>query len=129
MSAIVLDTNILIDHIHGFAPWVKSFLKAGNVQLIIPTIVVAEYLNASQVETQLGQKRSKEYLSWFVKQDLNEEIAEILGRILRQKTYPPSAGLADLIIASTTIFLNAKLATNNKSDFKNIPNLKFFDPK
>ena len=129
MNSIVLDTNILIDHIHGFAPWLKSFLKAGNVQLVIPTIVVAEYLNATQVETKLGQKRSKEYLSWFVKQDLTEDIAKILGTLLRRKTYPQGAGLADLIIASTAIFLNAKLATNNMTDFKNIPNLKFFDPK
>lgn len=84
---------------------------------------------AKEVEKTSARTKIEEYLSLFFKQDLTEEIAKILGRILRQKTYPPGASLADLIIAATTIYLNAKLATNNKTGFKDIPDLKFFDPK
>lgn len=130
MRTVVVDTNILIDNVHGFAPWVDTFLKSPQAyRLVIPTIVIAEYLTAQEVEKRSGRAKTEEYLSLFFKQDLTEEIAEILGRILRQKTYSPSAGFADLIIAATTIFLNAKLATNNKTDFKDILDLKFFDPK
>lgn len=130
MNTIVLDTNILIDNIHGFAPWVNKLLRSGNnFRLVIPTIVIAEYLTDKKVETELGRKRSEEYLAWFIKQDLTEGIAQVLGTILRRKTYSPSAGTADLIIAATTIYLNAELATSNKADFAKIPHLKLFDPK
>lgn len=128
MKAIVLDTNILIDYIKGFAPWVDNFFDENDVKLVIPTIVIAEYLNDKKVETKLGAEESKKFLSWFEKQDLNEEIAHILGRILRRKTFVVSAGLADLIIAATTIHLDAKLATRNKADFAKIPDLAFFEP-
>lgn len=129
MKIIVLDTDILIDNIYGFAPWVKIFLQSENVKLVVPTIVIAEYLNDKKAETELGEKESKKYLSWFQTQDLNEEIAYILGMILRRKMYASRAGLADLIIASTAIYLDAELATRNKADFSKIPNLRFFDPK
>lgn len=129
MKIIVLDTDILIDNIYGFAPWVKIFLQSENVKLVAPTIVIAEYLNDKKAETELGEKESKKYLSWFQTQDLNEEIAYILGMILRRKMYSSGAGLADLIIASTAIYLDAELATRDKADFAKIPNLRFFDPK
>lgn len=130
MRTVVLDTNVLIDNVHGFAPWVDTLLKSlQTYRLVIPTIVIAEYLTAQEVEKTSARAKTEEYLSLFFKQDLTEEIAKILGRILRQKIYPPGADLADLIIAATTICLNAKLATNNKIDFKDIPDLKFFDPK
>lgn len=128
MKTIVLDTDILIDNIYGFAPWVKTFLLSGEVKLVIPTIVIAEYLNDKKAEAELGEKESRKYLSWFQTQDLNEEIAYILGRILRRKTYSSGAGLADLIIASTVLYLKAQLATRNKTDFAKIPDLVFFEP-
>lgn len=52
----------------------------------------------------------------------------MLGKILRDKTYPKGAGLADLIIAATTICLKGELATRNRQDFARIPNLVFFEP-
>lgn len=129
MKIIVLDTNILIDNIYGFAPWVKIFLQSEDVKLVTPTIVIAEYLNDKKAETELGEKESKKYLSWFQTQDLNEEIAYILGMILRRRIYASGASLTDLIIAATAIYLNAELATRNKADFAKIPKLRFFDPK
>ncbi|MBI2028692.1 MAG: PIN domain-containing protein [Candidatus Levybacteria bacterium] len=130
LKAIVLDTNILIDNVHGFVPWVDSLQKREHeYRLILPTIVVAEYLTARQVETTEGYERSKRYLSLFEKMDLTVEIAEILGQILRRKTYSQGANTADLIIASTAIYLDGELATNNRADFAKIPDLRLFDPK
>lgn len=130
MRRIVLDTDILIDNVHGFAPWLDELLgRKDEHRLIIPTIVISEYLTAQEIETLTGVERSKRYLGLFSKQDLTEEIAEILGTMLRRKTYVSTASLADLIIAATTIHLEAELATRNKDDFDKIPNLSFFDPK
>lgn len=129
MKTIILDTDILIDHVHGFAPWVDILMKnPKDITLILPTIVIAEYHTAQELEKKEGFEKSKKYLSVFKTQSLTSEIAEILGRILRQKTYLSQAGLADLIIASTAIFLQAQLATRNKKDFARIPGLHFFDP-
>lgn len=129
MKILVLDTNILIDNVHGFAKWLDKLLKSSVYQLVIPTIVVAEYLTAQEVETENGKLKSANYLSTFQHQNLNDDIAEILGQILRRKSHVQDAGLSDLIIAATAVYLNAELATNNRDDFKNIPGLKFFDPK
>lgn len=130
MKTIVLDTNILIDNVHGFSPWVDYLLRqAEEYVLIVPTIVIAEYLTAQEAETFEGNSKSKSYLMLFKTMDLTSGIAEVLGKILRQKTYSMGANTGDLIIASTAIFLDAELATNNKKDFAEIPNLRLFDPK
>lgn len=129
MKTIVLDTNILIDNVHGYAKWVDDFLKREEFQLVVPTIVVAEYLTAQEAETKTGYESSKSYLSTFKICDLTSEIAEVLGQVLRRKSYVLGASLADLIVAATAIYLNAELATSNKKDFAKIPDLKFFNPE
>lgn len=130
MITIVLDTNVLIDNVHGFASWVDQLLnRPHQFRLVVPTIVVAEYLSAQEIETEKGKEKSEDYLSLFIKQDLTEEIAKELGTILRRKTYISGASISDLIVAATAIYLEAELATGNKSHFSKIPNLKFFDSK
>lgn len=130
MKTIVLDTNILIDNVHGFAPWLDYLLnQVQEYQLVVPTIVVAEYLTAQEAETAQGSSKSKSYLALFESADLTFGIAETLGQILRRKTYAPGADFSDLMIASTAIYLNAELATRNKADFAKIPNLRFFNPR
>lgn len=130
MKTVVLDTNILIDNVHGFALWVSVLLEnTVGYRVIVPTVAVAEYLTAQEIETVRGKGRSKKYLSLFRIQDLTFEIAEVLGTILRRKSHPKGADFADLIIASTTIYLDAELATRNKSHFQGISGLRFFDPK
>ena len=130
MRNVVLDTNILIDNVHGFAKWVDEALnKSQEYQLIVPTIVAAEYFTAQETETPVGYLRSKNYLTLFKTVNFTFEIAEVLGKILRRKTYTASASTGDLIIASTAIYLDAELATRNKVDFSKIPNLRFFEPK
>lgn len=129
MNTVVLDTNILIDNVHGFAPWLSDCLaKPESFQFVIPSIVFAEYFAAQELEIKVEVDKSRAYLALFTMQDLTIDIAETLGTLLRRKTHPPSAGLGDLIIASTAITLNAPLATRNKNHFANIPNLRFFDP-
>lgn len=131
MQNIVVDTNILIDYANGHAKWLDSFLEIrnSNAKLILPTIAIAEYFTSTSLEDKHNAETADKTFSFFTKQDLNESIAKILGRILRRRTYVPSAGVADLIIAATAIYLDAELATRNKTDFAKIPNLRFFDPK
>lgn len=128
---IVVDTDILIDYANGHAVWVGNMLSSNdfNVSLVLPTIVIAEYFTATSLDDLKEVVVADKMFSLFLKQDLTEEIAKILGESLRHKTYPSGASIADLIIASTAIYLDAELATNNKTHFAKIPDLKFFDPK
>lgn len=130
MKTIVLDTNVLIDNVHGYAKWVDIFLKERTEYLlVVPTIVIAEYLTAKENETSKGKEKSENYLALFKTQDFTSETAVILGEILRRKTYTPNASLADLIIAATAIYLDAPLATRNQAHFAKIPKITFFDSK
>lgn len=130
MKTVVLDTDVLIDYIKGYAPWIDLLTSNGEaLRLILPTIVITEYFTAVSLASKVAQKSADETFTLFIKQPLDEPIAKVLGMLLRTKTYPAGAGLADLIIASTAIYLDAELATRNKLHFKGIPGLRFFDPK
>lgn len=130
MNTIVVDSNILIDSAHGFAPWVRSLVDDSEKYLVtLPTIVIAEYLSVLENDLKGHSDRSKEFLQLFKIQDLTFDIAVVLGTILRRKTYLAGASMADLIIAATTLYLHGELATHNKKHFAKIPGLRFFDPK
>lgn len=130
MKTIVFDTNILIDYANGYAEWLELLLtlKKSTIQLVLPTIVIAEYFASVSLEKEYEAKVADETFALFSKQELTEEIAKMLGKILRDKTYPKGASLADLVIAATTICLKGELATRNRQDFAKIPNLVFFEP-
>lgn len=131
MQKIVVDTNILIDYANGYAKWLDEFFTARNsdTKLVLPTIVIAEYFTSIALEKEENAEIADKTFSFFTKQDLNEPIAKILGSMMRRKAYPPGSNTADLIIASTAIFMDAELATNNKKDFAKIPSLRLFDPR
>lgn len=130
MISIVFDTNILIDYANGYAKWLNKLLSGkGDIKLILPTIVIAEYFTSTALEEPREVGVADRTFALFEKQDLTEGIAKALGTILRRKTYVHSASLRDLIIAATAIYLDAQLATRDKADFAKIPDLRFFDPK
>lgn len=129
MDKIVLDTDILIDHVHGKARWIDDVLTENKTELVVPTIVIAEYHTAQELETASGLEASRKYLATYSIQDLTQPIAETLGTLLRRKSYPLGAGIADLIIAATAITIHAPLATCNKAHFKGIPGVTFFQPE
>lgn len=131
MKIVVLDTNILIDYANGYASWIDEVLTRlrDTAKLILPTIVLAEYFTSEEFEKKEKVVIADKTFMEFDKQDLTEDIAKILGTILRRKIYSQGASLADLIIAATTLHLDAVLATRNQKDFAKIPHLRFFDSK
>ncbi|MBI2616709.1 PIN domain-containing protein [Candidatus Gottesmanbacteria bacterium] len=130
MKFIVVDTNILIDYAKGYAEWVDDYLQLSSpVNLVLPTIVIAEYFASRALEDEKEVHVAEKTFSLFKKQDLTESIAKIVGKILRHKSHPTTASIPDIVVAATALFLNAELATRNKRDFAKIPHLRFFDPK
>jgi len=131
LNEIVVDTNVIIDYVNGYAPWIDIALDqtTKNTTLILPTIVLAEYYTSTAFEKADKIAIARETFKLFTRQPLTEEIAEVLGTLLRHKTFAPGASIADLIIAATALHLDVPLATTNQRDFARIPLLRFFDPK
>jgi len=129
VKKVIVDTNVLIDYVNGYTKWLEDVIRyeRSEIELVLPTIVIAEYFTSTALEKEDEAEVADRMFSFFRKQDLNEEIAKVLGAILRRKTYAQGASLADLIIASSTIYLKGELATRNKADFAKIPNLRFFN--
>lgn len=131
MKRVVIDTDIIIDYSKGYADWLSDILllEKSKISFVVPTIVIAEYFASHILDDPKLSKVTDDMFGLFKKQDFNEDIAKILARILRHKTYNVGASLADLIIASTALYLDAELATRNSSDFSKIPNLRLFEDK
>lgn len=131
LKKVVIDTNILIDYVNKYASWVEDVLSSEEpkIELIIPTVVIGEYFASKELDDVKNVKIADETFALFKKQDLTEDIAKVLGTILRHKSYPTGASTIDLIVASTSIYLSAELATRNKDHFAKIPDLRFFNPK
>lgn len=130
MKRIVVDTNLLIDHLRGRSGLFKQLVKFSlqkEVSLVIPSIVLFE-LHAGWSITKAKEKKEVEkILSICELRTFDKALAETAGFIVRE--YKPRIHLADLIIGVTALVLNAKLATLNKKHFLGIPNLDFFDFK
>lgn len=129
MDSVVFDTDILIDYANGYAQWIESVLKRGRPQLVLPTVVIAEFFASQQLDNPKEVVIAQKTFSFFTKQDLTEPIAQIVGKFLRRKLYLQGASFPDLVIAATAISIDAKLATRNRVHFRGIPDLSFFDPK
>ncbi len=126
---VVIDTDILVDFEHAKALWLSEILD-GKRKLIpvLPTIVVSEYWASQRISKPDAQKSAEELLAVFRKQNFTEDIAKVMGELMRFKSYPSGASVSDLIVASTALYLDTPLATRNLSHYQGIANLKFFKP-
>lgn len=129
MEAIVLDTDTLIDYSKGYASWIDECVQKGNVRLILPTIVIAEFFASKTLDDPYEIEVAERTFALFARQDLTEPIAKTFGGLLRHKTYPSGVSIPDLIIAATALQLESPLATRNTAHFRGIPGLRFFSPK
>lgn len=118
---VVIDSSVIIDFTRaglGVLEFLVELKKADKVEILLPTIVVAELW--------AGQEIKKEYLEklllGFIQVELTEKIAEKTGEILREKT----ASGFDAIIAATALECKAQLATRNIKHFAGVKGLKIF---
>lgn len=118
---VVIDSSIIIDFTRaglGVLEFLVELKKADKVEILIPTIVVAE-LWAGQ---DIAEDDLEKLLSGFIQVELTEKIAKKTGEILRGKL----ASGFDAIIAATALECGAQLATRNTKHFVGIKNLKIF---
>jgi predicted nucleic acid-binding protein len=112
MASVLLDTDILIDHLR-----IGRRIPASPVEASYSSITRAELYSGRGADEMVID----DLLSLFEEIPVGRRIAEEAGRIRR------AVGLAlpDAIIASTAILTGQALLTRNRRHFGSVPGLRF----
>ncbi len=126
MQGILLDTNILIDYLHGVekSGELVRRIRAEKSYCYISTITEAEIFSGKDIKGAQDMKMIDELLNLFLKAELTSQIAQTAGLIRGHYNIK----LADAAIAATAVVLGYKLLTKNISDFKRISGLDVEEP-
>lgn len=127
MEKVVVDSNIIIDYLRsskGWLPGLLSLQAKGEIEIYISSITVFELFAGSS--SKKDEAKILELASGFKIISFDEKLAKFAGELTRN--WKLSLPLADFIIASTALFIQAQVATRNKNHFKVVPKLKFFTP-
>jgi predicted nucleic acid-binding protein len=125
MSDCLIDTDILIDHLRGYAPareWLRQF-EAGQAKASVSTLTFTE-LAAGKMTGQDEEQRVRALLALFEPVDVDPAIAWRAGEIKRQH----GTRLADAVIAATALQLGVPLYTRNLIHFTPVTGLQAEKP-
>jgi predicted nucleic acid-binding protein len=125
MDKVLLDSDILIDHLRGYEP-ARQYLKrfeAGEVEGYLSIITVAE-LAAGHMRQEAEETKVQHLLALFTHIDLDYAIAWRGGEIRRHY----QTRLADALIAATALMHHLQLATRNLQHFTPIEGLQVEKP-
>jgi predicted nucleic acid-binding protein len=125
MPEVLLDSDILIDHLRGYAP-ARQYLKrfeAGEMQGYLSIITVAE-LAAGQMRQAQEEEKIHRLLALFTPLALDFTMAWRGGEIRRQY----HTRMADALIAATALIRNLPLSTRNLQHFTPIEGLRVEKP-
>jgi predicted nucleic acid-binding protein len=117
---LLIDTDILVDFLRGFPKAVK-LLKTHSEDIIISAITVAElYAGVRDDE----RRHLDDLISLFEVIPISREIGETGGLFKQQYHQSHGVGLADAIIAATSVNCDAELKTLNTRHFPMIKGLR-----
>ena len=125
---VVVDTDIVINYVKNSSPVFENLLKIkkkSKLTLIISSITLFEYYSGIDYKNTEVYQETELLFKQFTVQPVTDEIAKKAARINRENKLYKYIELADILIASTSLYLNARLLTENKRHFKLIPGLTF----
>ena len=113
MSALVLDTDVLIEYLRG-RPRAVEYLHASDADLHLSSLTVAELFAGAREEE---KDALRTMLRAFEVVAVDAAIAEAAGELRRR--YGPShgMGLPDAVIAATVGSVGGRLVTFNRKHF------------
>jgi len=123
----LIDTDWIIHYLNGNEPIVKKLVSLREEGLSISIISLAELYEGIYYSTHplSAEEALKDFLSGVSILDINYEICRIFGR---ERGYLRRKGILisdfDLLIASTCLYYNLILLTNNVRHFERIENLQ-----
>jgi predicted nucleic acid-binding protein len=115
MSKVLLDTDVLIDHLRGHRP-----LRLSDPKLTISIVTRCELFAGRNVD-EPGLRRA---LSVLEELSVDQPIAEAAGRIRRTNGIP----VPDALIAATALEHELPLLTRNRRHFDRVPGLRVEEP-
>lgn len=125
MEKVVVDTDVVIDFLRinsGLFLELLELQKKRELELYLSSITLME-LFAGEMETSESTELAKLLVNLKIV-SFDQELAEYTGKIKRGKRL--QVHFADFIIGATSLYLDAKLATRNRSHFKEIGKIRFY---
>lgn len=123
---VILDTNIIIDHIRQHGKKDSALLEIAKKQpketLALSVISIQELYEGRSTREEEKEKQLLATISPLKILPYNYETAKLAGKLARDLDRPVE--LADAAIAATAIENGAPLLTLNKKVFRNIKNLE-----
>jgi len=123
----LIDTDWIIHYLNGNKEVVQRLISLKKEGLSISVISLAELYEGAYYSTDpLGnEKILEDFLSGVTVLGLDKEICKVFGRERgRLRKERRKTGDFDLIIASTCLYHNLTLLTNNTRHFEAVENLK-----
>lgn len=122
---LVVDTNILIDHLRGGKIWRKIADEIDDdTGLFVPTVVIFELFSGISTRNPLIVSQIYKLLGNFQRLDLNELIARQAGELYRDTK--KTLEVPDYIIAASALSVNAQIVTLNQKHFTQIPGINLY---
>ena len=116
----LIDTDVIIDYLRS-EPHSIEFLESVNEEMLISAITTAELY--SGIRNHQEKRKIEEFIKAFDFIPVNKEIAEKGGLIRNEFGKSFNIGLADSLIAATSIITKSKLVTLNYKHFQMFDNI------
>jgi predicted nucleic acid-binding protein len=123
---ILLDTDVMVDILRGFAPAIDWLQSSGTQEIGLPGLVVMELLQGCQNsrEQRLLERNLRPFiLYWPNQSDCMRALVNFSHFHLSQKL-----GMLDSLIAETALGVGAELATFNTKHYTVLNALKTIQP-
>ncbi len=126
---VVIDSNIIIDFLRQEGKGkqktqLEAILEKKNIIPLLSSATIQELFAGQSSKKSREEARIRKILALFKILVVNEEVAEMAGKIMRDTK--AIIQFADAQIAATALLEKALLLTKNKKDFANIRGIKFY---
>lgn len=123
---VVIDTSVFVDYTRagiGLLLTLIKSAKSGKTILYVPSVVILEIWAGESMSGKEDEKIARRLLQSMKVLQLTRQIAEIAGRLAREKKVED---FIDAAICATTLYFGAQLATNNVKHFEKVEGLRIF---
>ena len=126
LKNILLDTDIIIDHLRGFEKSTSLFnkVKSADVSSCISIVTLVELYSFSKMDLPIEIGRVENLLKYMSILNLDTQIAKTAGELRRKY----SCSFPDAVIASTAYSFSLTLLTRNTKHYKMIKEINVIRP-
>lgn len=125
---VIVDTDIIIDYAYGHLHPLQDFLEKldkKELTLITSSLTVFEYYSGFSLDDAKQLELTDLLFSKFLIQEVTLQIARLAAQMNRTHRLHTKMATIDILIAATTLTLDASLLTRNKKHYRHIASLKF----